>query len=746
MLAILYLALALFFGDRLRRLLLPPAREIYVSLTTRGVSDLPAWLFDLPAAAMMGLPPAMWLTYAAGYLSAKIPGLGTLANPLLPANIIAMPMLFILALAMTGRLRERAASLQLRPRPDTAPPSDPSERPADRFLRQSAGYFLVLAAFLLFGSWMMRTSLYIDDGQLHAGYSVFSDFAPHTALISSFARGANFPTWYPHFPMDGIRYHFLFYFLCGNLDFLGLPLDWAINLPSLVGLGSFCALLVLLGVLLTGRRPAYFAAPALLFLRSSFGVFTFIRDRRAEGASLVEAIRAIGQSTVFVGNTLHEDWGLYAVNVYANQRHLLFGAALLLLLLFLFLPLLRAGLRPLHPEDGRRPRLLRTDAWLPPSARMLGAALLIVIGMPYLHGSVLITFLLILAPLAVFSTGRLAHLLVAAAGIASAALQARFFAGGVNEAASFSWQFGFLADPPTLWGVLGYCIELYGAAFLLMLILPWVQPGRFRTVAAAAFLIPFGFAFFISLTPDVTVNHKYLILSAALSNILIVDLVARVWEKPRNLQRARRVDLEEGRAAGTPTLWGMPALRARLEATRIGRIALEHKSRIRSAWIVIRRGAAVLLAFLLIATGIADLWVYTQVNRNTVAMDLNSPLVTWVRENTRPDEVFLTEPLAFNDFFYSGRMVYYGHAYYAWSAGHDTAARDKQYRLLLDGCDGDYNLFRALCLEEGVSYLLVTDTMRKDKSNGYNDAFFAANFPVLARFPDKDNATVYDLR
>jgi hypothetical protein len=102
MLAILYLALALFFGDRLRRLLLPPAREIYVSLTTRGVSDLPAWLFDLPAAAMMGLPPAMWLTYAAGYLSAKIPGLGTLANPLLPANIIAMPMLFIMALAMTA--------------------------------------------------------------------------------------------------------------------------------------------------------------------------------------------------------------------------------------------------------------------------------------------------------------------------------------------------------------------------------------------------------------------------------------------------------------------------------------------------------------------------------------------------------------------------------------------------------------------------------------------------------------------
>lgn len=746
MLAILYLLLAVFFGDRLRRLLLPPARELYAGMTSRGVSDVPAWLFDLPAAVVMGLPPAIGLTYAAAAILARIPGLIGLANPLLPANLVAMPLLFILSLAMTGRLRDRASTLRMVARPGDTPPDDPHERPSGRFLRESAGYLCVMAAFLLFGLWLMRISLYVDGNQLHAGYSVFSDFAPHTALVSSFARGANYPTQYPHFPMDGIRYHFLFYFLCGNLDYLGLPIDWAINLPSLLGLGSFTTLLGLLGILLTGRRAAFLATPALLFFRSSLAVFTFVRDRRAAGDTLVGAIRAIGRSTVFLGGTTHEEWGLFNLNVFANQRHFALGLAITVFLLFLFLSLLRTGLRARHPEDGRRPRILRLEGWLFPSWRTCAAALLTIVALPYLHGSALVASLLMLAVAAVFSAGRLQHLLVAAAGIASALVQARFFSGGAENVAAFRLQFGFLADPPTVWGVLAYCIELYGVAFFLMLLLPFVQPNRFRRVTSVAFLVPFVFAFAVTLTPDVTVNHKYLILSVALSNLLIFDLLARMWEKPRLHPMARRVDLEEGRPEGSGSLIGLPALRARLAATGIGRIALEHTTLLRKVWVWVRRTAVVVLVLFLTVSGIADAVVFARINRNTVSMDLASPVTEWIMENTRPDEVFLTDTYAYDEFFYSGRMAYYGHAYYAWSAGHDTGARDSLYRQLMDGCNGDYNTFRALCLQEGISYLLATDSLRNDPGSGYDDAFFAENFPVLVRFPAKSNAVIYDLR
>ncbi len=747
MLAILYLFIALLFGDRLRRLLLPPARDLYASFSSRDTSDVPAWLFDLPAAAVMGLPPMMWLTYAAAWLAAWIPGLSRLSNPLLLANLVVIPLIFILSLAMTGRLRDRAANRRLIVAADEVPAAG-RDRPSGRFLRESSIYLFVMAALLLFGLWFLRVSLFVDGSQLRAGYSVFSDFAPHTALVSSFARGANYPTQYPHFALDGIRYHFIFYFLCGNLDYLGLPIDWAINLPSLLGMVSFSSLLGLLGVLVTGRRTAFLAAPALFFLRSSFAIFTFLRGRTGLGDSLAEAFRTIGRSTVFIGDTLHEDWGLFAINVYANQRHFLFGLSLLLFLLFLFLPLLRSGLRPAVPEQGRRPRFLRWEGWAIPSGGVLAAALLTVVCLPYLHGSVLVAALLILGVLCVFSNGRLQYLLVAAAGIGAAVLQARLFAGGTENVASFRLLIGFLADKPTLWSIILYATEVFGVAFFLLFLLPWIQPSRFRTVLAVSFLAPFLFAFTVSLTPDVTVNHKYLMISVCLMDLLIVDLVGRLWEKPRRHPLARRVDLEEGRTPGPPDAGGrgLAAIRAKLEATGIGRIVLGRKSQLRAALMVSRRVLAVLLVILLTATGVADVVTYAHINRNTVAMDLESPVTDWILAHTDPNDVFLTDTYAYNEFFYSGRPAYYGHSYYAWSAGHDTGARDRIYRRLLGGCGGDYNTFRTLCMDEGISYLLATDSMRKDPGTGYNDAFFQANFAVLARFPTKDNATVYDLR
>ena len=45
----------------------------------------------------------------------------------------------------------------------------------------------------------------------------------------------NFPQYTPYAGSD-VKYHFMFQFLCGNLEYLGLRLDWAFNLPSVIGL------------------------------------------------------------------------------------------------------------------------------------------------------------------------------------------------------------------------------------------------------------------------------------------------------------------------------------------------------------------------------------------------------------------------------------------------------------------------------------------------------------------------------
>ena len=61
---------------------------------------------------------------------------------------------------------------------------------------------------------------HVSDGYLYSGFTVFGDYAPHTAMMRSFSLGINFTTQYPHFGGEDVKYHFMFQFLVGNLEYL----------------------------------------------------------------------------------------------------------------------------------------------------------------------------------------------------------------------------------------------------------------------------------------------------------------------------------------------------------------------------------------------------------------------------------------------------------------------------------------------------------------------------------------------
>ena len=102
---------------------------------------------------------------------------------------------------------------------------------ADRKLISDSRAFrkeCILFGFLLvFLTWIMFYVFYIRNGELYSGFSVYGDYAPHTAMMRSFSKGNNFPTEYPHFGGQDVKYHFMFQFLVGNLEFLGIRLDFA---------------------------------------------------------------------------------------------------------------------------------------------------------------------------------------------------------------------------------------------------------------------------------------------------------------------------------------------------------------------------------------------------------------------------------------------------------------------------------------------------------------------------------------
>ncbi|NCA98215.1 MAG: hypothetical protein EOM70_02435 [Clostridia bacterium] len=695
MAAILFLILAWLSGTLLLQKTVGPFECLNVPEKALRLAGL--WAAGL----WTGLLPVTLLTYFTATWSAKV---FQHTYPLQLANILLMSeMGLVLVFAAWPHARSiwSRSGRPLNLRPVLAPRSWPSGT------GWTAG--LVFASLAL-ASFLMWDSFVIEQGQLAAGYSIFGDFAPHTALVRSFAVGWNWPTGYPHFAGDGIHYHFLFYFLCANLHYLGLPMDWSINLPSILSFMSVVILLALLARAVMHRVLAAILAPVLFFLRSSFALPLEIGQQwrlDAETVADVSVLSRLGRVTRtlwemdhFIGTTPHDAWGLWTLNVYINQRHFLSGLAILILLILLMLPdLSKPAARWRTPvlDFPGTPAL-----WLSEAKASLKAmharqivASLVWICLPFWHGSILVASLLVLLTWWLFLNRRFVWSLAGGLALASAVIQIRFFAGSGTESSAVNVQrfWGFIAEDTSWAGVLLYLLVVTGLA----LPVGWIaalELGRLARLLMAASTVLILFLFSVSLTVDVTANHKYLIIALLLASVPLAGVLARL---------------------------------------------LAHRS-------VAAKILAIGLIVVLTGTGLHEIRLLTNINRNKLPLPLESPVVSWIMEQTPPRSIFLTAPYHYHAFFYSGRQAYYGHAYYAWSAGHDTAERETLVKTLLSSTEENWPLVIEVLKDQKIDYLLIDDDLRNHPDFRVNEAFFNAHFQRVAEFPEQANTVIYDLR
>src|SRR5256714_197784 len=294
MLAFLYLGLAIYLGDQVCRRLFR-----FVSVAQRCAT-----------AVLVGLLLGSWFTYVVAWLFR-----GT-RTPLLWADLFFL----VVGVGTIWLLRRRPRAGQFRRR---------------RVSGSALWDWITIAAFLVVASWMMFATLDYKDGTLLIGNNEWSDFGPNTAIIQSFAVGHNFPTQYPHFSGEPIRYHFLFYFQAGNLTFLGLNLAWSLNLLSVVTLVSMLVLVMALGQSLFNSRTVGRIGAALFFCHGTLSFIAFLRSQ----ASVSAAFHSIVGLKDFLPSGYPyrgELWGILTQVVYLNQRHFASGfAVLLIVLLFL---------------------------------------------------------------------------------------------------------------------------------------------------------------------------------------------------------------------------------------------------------------------------------------------------------------------------------------------------------------------------------------------------------------------------
>lgn len=773
---ILYMGVCLFFGYELLHFLLPDRQRLFLGIAPKKttLTLIPPELFYLPAGFIIGLCLVTFFNYWIALL--MTPFIPADMPVLYPANVVTICLFLYLGSFFWQKgyaRRNPTAPAENREEPRRVRSSSaPEKKPAKirkplpllpKFYVRTTGSMLFfgfsLALFALAAFALFYYSFHVKGHMIDAGYSVFSDLSPHTALISSFAHGLNFPTEYPHFPGEGIRYHFLFYFLCGNLNRMGLRIDHALNIPSALTMICCFMLLGVLAVLITGRRATFWLAPVLVLFRSSYAIVTQISDLAANSHivtaaevatlpasvssnSVLLAIHRFFTNTVWIGDTPYDNWGLWAVNVYANQRHLILGVALLLILVILFLPHVRRMFLHVRKAEGIKDKIRQfifsREAWLPrksdplkPYALLL-VAILIVACMPFFHGAALIAALVLLFGMAIFSENRLAYLAVALCSVGSALLQARFFSGGASDVASLSFMPGFVVDHPDLLNIAIYLGKVMGLVSILILILLFTQKSLYRSVLILIFGLPTLFAFLFGVSKEITANHKFIQISLILFTIFLAALLAFLWKPfaPAKDSSDPNGNAAAGAAAGAAS------------GAAAGAVARRHGAGRVFALIGTRLLAAILFVTLT-ATGISEWIVYYNINKNSVEMNLNSSMVDWIEKNTAPRSVFLTAPFAMNTFFLSGRFAYYGHPYYAWSAGYDTESRKEIYAQLLTGCGGNLENFTKLCHQENITYILVDNDLRSVSDFTFDESFFNNNLELVASFPDENSTIIY---
>jgi sugar lactone lactonase YvrE len=669
MLALLYLILAIYLGDQLCRRCFR-----FVSSAQRFAS-----------AIIVGLLLSSWFTYLCSWL------FRARAKPLLWGDLCFLA-LAIGAIWIIRRLPTRTARF--------VTPRVPGSAFWD---------WMVLLGFIVLASWLMFATLNYKNGTLLIGNNEWSDFGPNTAIIQNFAVGHNFPTQYPHFSGETIRYHFLFYFQAGNLCFLGLNLAWSLNLLSIITLVSLMALLMALGQLLFQSRTVGRIGAALFFFHGTLSFISFFKSQPSLSAAF-HSIFAL-KDFLFSGYPYRgESWGIWTQVVYLNQRHFASAVSLLVIVLLFLIDRYRQhyAVRKAKLEADRSFTTYETYEEAPVAPppevpfwerlRQLAGKLVIfdksflfagfLLGLlPFWNALVFTAAFAILSALFVaFPCRRQMVGLGLMAGLVAMPQLLLLKAGGVQTPTHSLLHWGYIIEPPTIGNVVRYIGFSFGMKWGLILVAllfaTWFQRRVFLALCTM-----YVMTFCLEMSLETLANHKYLNIWLILGNLFVAYAIWRLWLiQPRWLAMATRA-------------------------------------------------VAILALGAITVSGAIDLVPI----HNCYWIELKyegDPLVKWVRENTKPHDIFLSDRFVNHQILLAGRRIFYGWPSFSWGAGYDTTLRDNEFRQLFESAD-PYAVFRLL-RKHKIAYVAIDEGVRRGEFiRRCNEELYKVNCPKV--WEDKTN-------
>src|SRR5205814_7333397 len=108
----------------------------------------------------------------------------------------------------------------------------------------------------------------------------------------------------------------------------------------------------------------------------------------------------------------------------------------------------------------------------------------------------------------------------------------------------------------------------------------------------------------------------------------------------------------------------------------------------------------------------------------------NDALIDWLKKNTKPRDIFLTDRFVNHPILMAGRRVLYGWPYYGWSAGYNASKHDRLYTELFESKD-PWKVFHLL-KENGISYVAYDNAVRQGQFiKRPNQELYATYFPKV---------------
>ena len=487
MLALLYFALAIYFGDRISRSFFR-----FISFPHR-----------LATSFLTGLLLSTLITYLGSLAFARF------SQPLIMGNIT-----FLAAFAL---------AIYKLPRPAT---TDHLITYRERPVGSARWDWICCGALLLFACWLMFATLNFKEGNFWIGFKGWTDFGANISLTQSFVFGHNFPTTHPFFPGEPIRYHFLFWFQAANLEFLGLNPVWSINLLSIVSLLALLILIVTLAEMLFNSRPVGRIAALLFLFSSSLFYLPFVRSQESISGFLSSTL----QRTEFLSSGYPwrgEGWGVLTISVLGFQRHLISAIAILVVVLIFLVDRYQQNVSKIGSADrGRtdgsgsnnpRPKnqLLALATDKPLFSASVFSGLLIGL-LPFWNSAVFVAALAVLGCLLLLFSYRFYLASLLATAVLIGLPQVLLLRPRTADQPIFHW--GYTMDKPTIFQVLKYLGWAFGLKWLLILVaLILLSKAHRKFFLASLSLVVIVFTF--QLSTDLFNNHKFLNLWGVFASI-----------------------------------------------------------------------------------------------------------------------------------------------------------------------------------------------------------------------------------